>query len=67
LHYTIGAPPLLMVPILQGFWLTLVALILLLLGGCTVCFGRRKDRMGGVPSYPMKSTGGGFFSKFRRN
>jgi len=51
-----------------GFWLTLVALILLLLGGCTVCFGRRRDRMGDAPSYPMKQTGtGGWFSRFRKN
>ncbi|KZT25091.1 pali-domain-containing protein [Neolentinus lepideus HHB14362 ss-1] len=30
-----------------GFWLTFVALILLLLAGCTVCFGRRRERMSG--------------------
>jgi len=27
-----------------GFWLTFVSLILLLVGGCTVCFGRNRDR-----------------------
>ncbi|EPQ55637.1 pali-domain-containing protein [Gloeophyllum trabeum ATCC 11539] len=26
-----------------GFWLTFVSLVLLLLAGCTVCFGRRRD------------------------
>ena len=30
-----------------GFWLTFVALILLLLAGCTVCFGHRRDRASG--------------------
>lgn len=30
-----------------GFWLTFVSLILLLLAGCTVCFGRRRDRQAG--------------------
>jgi hypothetical protein len=29
---------------LLGFWLTLASLILLVLGGCTVCLGRRRDR-----------------------
>ncbi|PPR00269.1 hypothetical protein CVT26_009021 [Gymnopilus dilepis] len=50
-----------------GFWMTFVSLILLLLAGCTVCFGRRRARMSGATttSYPMKS--GGFFSRFRRN
>jgi len=52
-----------------GFWLTFVSLILLLLGACTVCFGRRKDRMANsYPSYPMSTTKtGGFLSRFRRN
>jgi hypothetical protein len=52
-----------------GFWMTFVAFILLLLAGCTVCFGRRRDRMSGATttSYPMTSTNGGFFSRFRRN
>jgi len=52
-----------------GFWMTFVTLILLLLAGCTVCFGRRRDRMAGATttSYPMSSTKGGFFSRFRRN
>ncbi|PPQ94284.1 hypothetical protein CVT25_004941 [Psilocybe cyanescens] len=51
-----------------GFWMTFVTLILLLLAGCTVCFGRRNDRMSGATSsYPMSSTGGGFLSRFRKN
>jgi len=49
-----------------GFWLTFVSLILLLLGGCTVCFGRRRDRMAGATSYPSK-TQRPFLSRFRRN
>jgi chromate transport protein ChrA len=28
-----------------AFWMTLVAFVLLLLAGCTVCLGRRKTRM----------------------
>jgi hypothetical protein len=52
----------------QAFWLTFVTLILLLLAGCTVCFGRRKDRMSGAASYPMSSySKPSFFSRFRRN
>ncbi|EDR09461.1 uncharacterized protein LACBIDRAFT_319082 [Laccaria bicolor S238N-H82] len=31
-----------------GFWLTFASFILLLLAGCTVCFGRRRDRMSGA-------------------
>lgn len=54
-----------------GFWLTFVSLILLLLAGCTVCFGRRRDRMSGAssyPSYPMNSTSKTpFWKRFRRN
>jgi len=54
-----------------GFWLTFVSLILLLLAGCTVCFGRRRDRMSGAssyPSYPMTSTSKTpFWRRFRRN
>lgn len=48
--------------------MTFVSLILLLLAGCTVCFGRRKDRMGDAyPSYPMTSTKKPFWQRFRRN
>ncbi|KIK93813.1 hypothetical protein PAXRUDRAFT_828590 [Paxillus rubicundulus Ve08.2h10] len=51
-----------------GFWLTFVSFILLLLAGCTVCFGRRRDRMSGATtSYPMASPKTSFFSRFRRN
>jgi len=51
-----------------GFWLTFVSLILLLLAGCTVCFGRRRDRMSGATSsYQLSSPKNGFFSRFRRN
>jgi hypothetical protein len=39
-----------------AFWMTFVSLILLLLAGCTVCFGRRKARMAGAASLPMKPT-----------
>ncbi|KAJ7147290.1 hypothetical protein C8R46DRAFT_1353487 [Mycena filopes] len=49
-----------------GFWMTFVSLLLLLLAGCTVCFGRRKDRMSGAASYPMSSKPS-FLSRFRRN
>ncbi|KAJ7212995.1 hypothetical protein GGX14DRAFT_619723 [Mycena pura] len=50
-----------------AFWMTFVTLILLLLAGCTVCFGRRKDRMSGAASYPMSSVNkGSFFSRFPR-
>ncbi|KJA22106.1 hypothetical protein HYPSUDRAFT_664231 [Hypholoma sublateritium FD-334 SS-4] len=45
-----------------GFWLTFVSLILLLLGGCTVCFGRRKERMSSsYTNYPMQTSGRGKF------
>ncbi|KAF8200456.1 hypothetical protein K438DRAFT_1582446 [Mycena galopus ATCC 62051] len=52
----------------SAFWMTLVSLILVLLAGCTVCFGRRKE--GGNDAYPMftkTSTSGGFLSRFRKN
>jgi hypothetical protein len=48
-----------------GFWLTFVSFILLLLAGCTVCFGRRRDRMSGAtPTYATKKP---FWSRFRRS
>ncbi|KAJ6542731.1 hypothetical protein B0H19DRAFT_1000450 [Mycena capillaripes] len=51
-----------------AFWMTFATLLLLLLAGCTVCFGRRKDRMSGAASYPMSSySKPSFFSRFRRN
>ncbi|KAH9172150.1 hypothetical protein EDB89DRAFT_2220193 [Lactarius sanguifluus] len=48
-----------------GFWMTLVSLILLLLAGCAVYFGRRHSRMSGAIDYdrPVKP---GLFSCFRR-
>ncbi|KAJ7127693.1 hypothetical protein C8R44DRAFT_667162 [Mycena epipterygia] len=52
----------------SAFWMTFVSLILLLLSGCTVCFGRRRDIGAGSPSYPtMSSTGGGIFARFRKS
>ncbi|KAJ7181479.1 hypothetical protein C8R43DRAFT_969267 [Mycena crocata] len=50
----------------SAFWMTLVSLILVLLAGCTVCFGRRKESGGNA--YPMmtKTSGGGFLSRFRK-
>jgi len=38
-----------------AFWMTLVTFILLLLAGCTVCFGHRRERSarGGDPGYTM--------------
>jgi len=48
-----------------AFWLTFAAFILLILAGCTVCFGRRRDRANST-SYPNEKSGG-FFSRFRRN
>ncbi|KIM41931.1 hypothetical protein M413DRAFT_27478 [Hebeloma cylindrosporum] len=53
-----------------AFWMTLVAFVLLLLAGCTVCLGRRKSRMAdATPTTPVTPTTSkpGFFSKFRRN
>ncbi|KAJ7682861.1 SUR7/PalI family-domain-containing protein [Mycena rosella] len=51
-----------------AFWMTFVTFILLLLAGCTVCFGRRRDRMSGAAAYPMSSTSRpSFLSRFRRN
>lgn len=52
--------------LISGFWLTFVSFILLLLAGCTVCFGRRRDRMNNARSYPM-SQKPGLFGRFRRN
>jgi len=50
-----------------GFWLTFTSFVLLLLAGCTVCFGRRRERMSNAStSYPMR-TKPGLFGRFRRN
>ncbi|KAF5391954.1 hypothetical protein D9757_003233 [Collybiopsis confluens] len=73
LHHEVGKIPALQASTnpAPGFWLTFVSLILLLLAGCTVCFGRRRDRMAGAsayPSYPMSSTTKTpFWKRFRRN
>jgi len=74
LHHEVGKIPALNASTnpAPGFWLTFVSLILLLLAGCTVCFGRRRDRMSGAsayPSYPMSSTTTKtpFWKRFRRN
>jgi len=54
-----------------GFWLTFASLILLLLAGCTVCFGRRRSRTSkykAADTYPTTTGGGrfGFMNRFRR-
>lgn len=48
-----------------GFWMTFATLLLLLLAGCTVCFGRRRDRMSGA-SYSETTTKRPFWRRFRR-
>lgn len=50
----------------SGFWITLVVFILLLLSGCTVCFGRRRQRMSGATATPYSSEKPGLLSRFRR-
>ncbi|KAI0043162.1 pali-domain-containing protein [Auriscalpium vulgare] len=45
-----------------GLWCTLAAFILLLLGGCTACFGRRRERMSNATTYPEKP---GFLGRMR--
>ncbi|KAF8968778.1 hypothetical protein BDZ97DRAFT_328267 [Flammula alnicola] len=52
-----------------GFWMTFVAFILLLLAGCTVCFGRRRDRLSNATSnYPMQtSPSGRLWARLRGN
>lgn len=52
-----------------GFWLTFVSLLLLILAGCTVCFGRRRDRMAGANnnSYQLNGPKSGLLSRFSRN
>jgi len=49
-----------------GFWLTFVSFILLLIAGCTVCIGRRKNSTHDS-SYPMTSFKSGFFARFNKN
>jgi hypothetical protein len=47
-----------------GFWLTFASLLLLLFAGCTVCFGRRRERMASAtdarPTAPL-------WSRWRKN
>lgn len=61
-----------------GFWLTFAAMLLLVLAGMTVCFGRRRARMSsaGPLSAGATSTNGPyqsqvgkrpFWSRFRKN
>ncbi|KAF8811895.1 pali-domain-containing protein [Phlegmacium glaucopus] len=52
-----------------GFWMTFASLILLLLAGCTVCFGRRRDRLSAATStttYPTTKPKSPFWQRFRR-
>ncbi|KAJ7619476.1 hypothetical protein FB45DRAFT_930892 [Roridomyces roridus] len=50
-----------------AFWMTFATLLLLLIAGCTVCLGRRKDRLSGASTYPVSSTQEkpSFLSRFR--
>lgn len=50
----------------QGFWLTFTSMLLLFLAGCTVCCGRRRDRMASATTAAPRSKPS-FFSRFRRN
>ncbi|EKM52813.1 uncharacterized protein PHACADRAFT_261458 [Phanerochaete carnosa HHB-10118-sp] len=49
-----------------AFWMTLASFILLCLAGCTVCCGRRRDRMAGATSYLMASKQHSWRDRFRR-
>ncbi|KAI0070875.1 pali-domain-containing protein [Panus rudis PR-1116 ss-1] len=49
-----------------GFWLTFVSFILLMLAGCTVCFGRRRDRMGDATSSYAAANKRSWRDRFRR-
>jgi len=49
-----------------AFWMTFASLILLCLAGCTVCFGRRRDRMAGATSYAVPSAKSSWANRFRR-
>ncbi len=39
---------------ITGFWLTFVSFLLLCFAGCTVCFGRRRDRLDGATTYSWR-------------
>jgi MFS superfamily sulfate permease-like transporter len=49
----------------SAFWMTFVSLILVLLSGTSVFFGRRRDVDASYPSYSGSS--GGILSRFRKN
>ncbi|KAJ7455783.1 pali-domain-containing protein [Mycena latifolia] len=49
----------------SAFWLTFISLILILVSGFTVCFGRRKDVSASYPN--LSSSGGGILARFRKN
>ncbi|OCH84007.1 pali-domain-containing protein [Obba rivulosa] len=49
-----------------AFWMTLASFIVLCLAGCTVCFGRRRDRMAGAKSYAVPSAKPSWADRFRR-
>jgi len=53
-----------------GYWLTLATLILLLFGGCTVCFGRHRARRAGAANTASTTTDGEkrpIWRRWRRN
>ncbi|RPD53624.1 hypothetical protein L227DRAFT_581182 [Lentinus tigrinus ALCF2SS1-6] len=37
-----------------AFWMTFVSFLLLCFAGCTVCFGRRRDRLDGATTYSWR-------------
>ncbi|KAI0029394.1 hypothetical protein K488DRAFT_56466 [Vararia minispora EC-137] len=49
-----------------GFWITLVVFILLLLSGCTVCLGRRRERMSNAAPIATSEKPGLLGRVFRR-
>jgi len=50
-----------------AFWMTFVSFILLILAGCTVCFGRRRQtRLDAAEPGPYSARFGGFLNRFRR-
>lgn len=50
-----------------AFWMTFTSFILLVLAGCTVCFGRRRQtRLDAAEPGPYSARFGGFLNRFRR-
>ncbi|KAI0944305.1 hypothetical protein AcW1_002048 [Taiwanofungus camphoratus] len=49
-----------------AFWMTFVSFLLLCFAGCTICLGRRRDRMAGAMSYTMPSSKGSWRTRFRK-